>query len=98
MRFAGGRDDIDPQLTADMQGLNALSPEQLSQFVDAIFAFLLAPATTDIMASIGAFATAHGISPKTLKGPLRSLLVFFQGLAKHGVTPQHADEILGGLA
>ena len=67
MRFAGGRDDIDPQLTADMQGLNALSPEQLSQFVDAIFAFLLAPATTDIMASIGAFATR-----RTASAPRRS--------------------------
>jgi hypothetical protein len=42
-RFVGGKEEIDAQLTADIQIMNALSPEQLSQFLDIVVAFLLNP-------------------------------------------------------
>ena len=93
LRFAGGSSSIDPQLSADIQSLDKLlSDEQLSQFVDIIVGFFLAPADTDLMGGIRQFASAHGVNARALKSSMRGILVFFQGLIKHGLTQAQVVE------
>ena len=93
LRFAGGSSSIDPQLSADIQSLDKLlTDEQLSQFVDIIVGFFLAPADTDLMGGIRQFASAHAVNARALKSSMRGILVFFQGLIKHGLTPAQVVE------
>ena len=93
LRFAGGSSSIDPQLSADIQSLDKLlSDDQLSQFVDIIVGFFLAPADTDLMGGIRQFASAHGVNARALKSSMRGILVFFQGLIKHGLTQAQVVE------
>lgn len=68
-RFAAGSSVDTGSIASDVQVLNALSTEQLVQFLDIVMGFLIAPASTDLMAAVGLFAETHGANARTLKVP-----------------------------
>jgi hypothetical protein len=109
LRFAGGRTDVDPQISLDIQSLNAFNVEQLGHFTDLIIAFMLAPQSTNLMETVGTFAASHGVNPKALRNSIRGILLFLKGSLKYnlnqalvkadlqtlGMSDQHADVIVG---
>ena len=88
LRFLGVENELDSQLGADLALLARFTVPQLQEFAGLIVSWVIAPKSSDIKASVGAFAQAQGVPGSVVKGSMRGLLLLMRGALKHNVTPQ----------
>jgi hypothetical protein len=85
LRFAGGRSDIDPQISLDIQSLNAFNNDQLGHFTDLIIAFMLAPQVRMLRCSPSTDLSGFLICTLQSTNLMETVGTF---AASHGVNPK----------
>lgn len=92
--FRFTKEQVPSELIQNIQAINTLSEEQLSELISILLGFLTRENNEDLMESVRVFAENQGANPNALKNVVTSLLYFFKGSIRSNLTPGMLSEDL----